>query len=178
MNHSSSNVLRIEPATVRHLELLLAGDEKGFASEFGLTLAPGYVQHQGALEHSMQTLRNGTAPQWATHLFIHSQERAVIGIGGFAHPPVNGEVEIGYSIAPSYQGAGHATSAARQLVDAARAAGLSKVVAHTLAEYGPSTRILSRLGFDQTQELEDPEDGLILRWELALRDAPTKPATT
>ncbi len=161
--------VRAVPATREQLETLLSG-EAAFEREFGLGLAPGYVQHDGALEYSLDALRLGADPRWSTHLFILPEQRMVIGIGGFAAPPADGAVEIGYSIAPGYLGRGFATQAASQLVSAARSGGLSKAVAHTLASTGPSTRILEKLGFTRTAELSDPDDGPVWRWELRLDD--------
>ncbi|MBK8698518.1 MAG: hypothetical protein IPN29_02835 [Saprospiraceae bacterium] len=43
---------------------------------------------------------------------------------------------------------------------------VSCILAHTLGHENPSTRVLSKIGFVKTQEINDPEDGLIWRWEL------------
>jgi RimJ/RimL family protein N-acetyltransferase len=165
MSHEAPIV--VTPATESHLELL-AHDEAKFANEFGLRVAPGYLEFPEALEQALHSLRAGAPPEWATHLFIHRADAALIGLGGYTHAPVDGGVEIGYGIAPGYRGRGYATEAARQLVDKARAAGLDRVIAHTLAEPGASTRVLQHLGFRQVAEMVDPEDGPVWRWELAL----------
>ncbi len=162
-----AHAVRAVPASREQLEALLSS-ESFFTEQFGLSLAPGFVQHEGALEYALDALRRGVDPRWSTHLFIHTEDRAVIGLGGFAGPPANDVAEIGYSIAPSYQGRGYATSVSRQLISAARSSGLTKVIAHTLASAGPSTRILEKLGFTRTGELVDPDDGAVWRWELPL----------
>ncbi len=115
----------------------------------------------------MAALENGVEPRWSTHLFVHRIDHAVVGIGGFTGPPEQGAVEIGYSVAPGYRGAGLATAAARRLVSAAEESGdVRLVVAHTLAAPGPSTAILRRLGFVHVGEAVDPGEGPVWRWEL------------
>jgi RimJ/RimL family protein N-acetyltransferase len=54
------------------------------------------------------------------------------------------------------------------MIERARAAGVTTVIAHTLAEPNASTRVLANLGFEHTQTIEDPEDGTIWRWERTL----------
>jgi RimJ/RimL family protein N-acetyltransferase len=70
-------------------------------------------------------------------------------------------------MAPSYQGRGFATSAARQLIEIAFASGLVDCVyAHTLAEFNASTRVLQKCGMTRVAETIDPEDGRVWRWEV------------
>jgi [ribosomal protein S5]-alanine N-acetyltransferase len=161
--------LRVEPATADHLRALIAGPEQ-FRDAFGLTVVDGYLDFPEALGHSLNAIVNdGIDPAWGTHLYIHSADRALIGLGGFKGPVVDGTVEIGYGIAPEYRGAGYATEAARVLVERAQAAGVTTVTARTLAEPNASTRVLGRLGFTRTDTIEDPDDGPIWRWELPVR---------
>jgi RimJ/RimL family protein N-acetyltransferase len=78
-----------------------------------------------------------------------------------------GEVEIAYFTFPPYEGRGHGSEMALQLVGVAFAsAAVRSVVAHTLPESGASTRILQKLGMRFCGEVEDPEDGKVWRWEL------------
>jgi RimJ/RimL family protein N-acetyltransferase len=157
----------VEVATPAHLRLLL-GDVPGFESAYGLRVVPGYLEFDGALAHALAALEEGMPPQWATHLFIHAADRALIGIGGYTGPPDDGTVEIGYCLAPAYRGRGLATAAAAELVARARAAGVRSVQAHTLAVPNPSTGVLTALGFTRTAEI-DSEEGPLWRWELPLR---------
>jgi len=92
----------------------------------------------------------------------------LVGLGGFKSVPDSQRtVEIGYSVAPSYQGKGFATSAARQLIEIALASKLvSCVCAHTLAERNASTRVLEKCGMAKVSEIIDPEDGKLWRWEI------------
>jgi RimJ/RimL family protein N-acetyltransferase len=160
--------MRIEPATAEHLRALLAGDDV-FGARFGLTVAPGYLEYDGVLERLLADLEAGADPAWSSQLFVHAADRALIGLGGFKGPPQDGVVEIGYGIAPAYRHQGYATEAARLMIDTARAAGVTTVIAHTLAEPNFSTRILTTLGFAQTATVADPDGGgPVWRWELPL----------
>ncbi len=43
--------------------------------------------------------------------------------------------------------------------------------AHTLPAPNASTRVLAKCGFERTGEVEDPEDGLVWRWERSKKSA-------
>ena len=98
--------------------------------------------------------------RWGTRLFVVEDPRTVVGFGGFKGPPREGEVEIGYAIAPAWEGRGLATSAVRELLRQAFAsAGVRRVTARTLAEPGPSVRVLEKNGFLADGEVADREVG-------------------
>ena len=61
--------------------------------------------------------------------------RTLVGWGGFKGPPdADGAVEIGYAVAPAWEGRGVATAAVAELLREAWAApGVRRVLAHTLA---------------------------------------------
>jgi len=72
---------------------------------------------------------------------------------------------------PAYQGRGFATEAAQALVDYAMSSGQVRVVrAHTRPEGKASMRVLGKLGFTCVGDVVDPEDGLVVRWELQKAD--------
>ena len=156
------------PATAEDLQLL-RDDPARFEGTRGLRVEPGWSPFDGALDGALEMLECGVPRQWATHLFVHRSDAAVVGIGGFTGPPVEGTVEIGYAIAPAYRRRGLATEAATQLLQAAARGGAEAVRAHTLAQDSASTRVLLRLGFRRTGEIHDPEDGPVWRWERQAR---------
>ena len=104
-------------------------------------------------------LDGGADPAWNTYLFVHVADRALLGLGGFKGPPADGTVEIGYGIAPEYRHQGYATEGAELLIEIARAAGVTTVIAHTLPEPNFSTRVLAQLGFTQTSTDARPGRG-------------------
>ena len=80
-----------------------------------------------------------------------------------------GAVEVGYGLAESARGRGLATEALRAMVGRASALGVATVVAMTAVDNLASQRVLERLGFTRLDiVVEDPDDGPLIRWELAL----------
>lgn len=106
--------------------------------------------------------------RWWNYLIIHRQDVRLIGTCGYKGAPgIEGEVEIGYEIAESYQGKGLGTETARALVDFAfTEPEVQQVIAHTLAEENPSSHLLKKMGFEFTGEIVDVEDGLIWGWRM------------
>lgn len=170
---ADETTIEVRPAQPEELRALIEGPER-FEARFGRRVEPGYSSFDGVLEHSLEAITTGAIPaEWYTHLFYDPDladgtPGALVGIGGFKGPPVAGSVEIGYEIAPARRGRGLATAAATVLVDRARTAGCTTVVAHTLAETNPSTSVLTKLGFVRTATIEDPDDGPVWRWERPL----------
>lgn len=160
--------LSVIPADAVLLQSLLDGDES-FEALTGWRVLPE-LSYPDAVNFSLAAVRNGAAPRWSTHLFVHEADSAMMGIGGFKGAPEDGVVELGYAITPTYRGRGYATAAAAELVLRAAEAGVRVAVAHTLAHTNPSTSVLTRLGFTKVAGLVDPDDGPLWRWELALSE--------
>ena len=85
-----------------------------------------------------------------------------------AAPDADDTVEIAYLTFPPHEGHGHATAMIAALVDIARAGGAAVVIAHTLPEWNASARALARVGFDQADAFDDPDDGPVWYWERVL----------
>jgi [ribosomal protein S5]-alanine N-acetyltransferase len=115
-------------------------------------------------------IRTSTAPDPWTHGFsiIHRASGATIGSCAYKGPPDGDQaVEIAYGVDPAYQGRGVATEAAQALVDYALSSKKVRVVrAHTVLDGKASMRVLEKLRFACVGEVIDPEDGLVVRWEL------------
>jgi RimJ/RimL family protein N-acetyltransferase len=157
----------VEPLTLDGAEALLEGTD-AFTRRSGYRVADGYLAFPEALPATVRALRDGADPAWSSYLIVDPATSTVVGLGGFAGPPTDGSVEIGYSVAPAHRGRGHATEAARRWIEIAAARGVTLVRASTLAEENPSTAVLRRLGFRRTAELADPEVGAVWRWELSV----------
>ena len=114
------------------------------------------------------------AARWGFHYVILRRDRLpgiAIGAGGFKGPPTNdGEVEIGYSILPEFQGQGFAAEAVAGWLESAFAdPRISNVVAHTLESLSPSIRVLQRAGFTFAGSAHDegaPAGETVVRYEL------------
>ena len=94
----------------------------------------------------------------------------VVGHAGFHGPPdAGGTVEVGYTVAPSLRGRGHATAALHALVDEAQRSPGVRVVRATVApDNAPSLAVVRRVGFVHVGEQVDEVDGLELVFERVL----------
>jgi RimJ/RimL family protein N-acetyltransferase len=160
-------MVHVVPARVEWLEALLVGDD-AFTDRFGIEVVSGWVGFPEALPHALDGARREPESAWGTHLFFDESDGALVGFGGFKGAPRDGEVELGYAVAPSRQGHGIATAVVAVLVGRARPAGVATVSAHTLAAENPSTAVLRKNLFVRTAELDHPETGAIWRWELTI----------
>lgn len=123
----------------------------------------------GAFQYSLKQLElHQEDDGWLTYFPIYKQDHTLIGSGGYkGRPSADGTVEIGYEIAIAYRNNGFATEMTKALVaHAFEDEKVVTVIAHTLAEYNASCKVLSKCGFATVQELSDPDDGLIWKWEL------------
>jgi [ribosomal protein S5]-alanine N-acetyltransferase len=133
----------------------LAFEPEDFPARFGLALVPGWAV-PGTLGPTVDALEAGVDPAWLTHLIVEGG--SVVGMGGFTGPPRDGEVEIGYQVAPARRGRGVATAAVRAWVGRARAAGVRRVVARTDPASGTvdaSDAVLRRVGFSRDPGRDD-----------------------
>ena len=159
--------LRVVPVTTQDLSELIS-DVPAFERRHGVTVLPGYTEFPDALQNAHDMLAEAAVdPEWWTHVFIDENNR-VIGLGGYAGAPNDaGVIEIGYGVAPEVRGRGYATGSVKLLVSKAFSnPDVREIIAHTLAEEDPSTRVLVKNGFTRVEELEDPQEGAIWRWSL------------
>ena len=104
---------------------------------------------------------------WGGYLAVDPGTETVIGTCGFRTGPTDdGVIEIAYYTFPEYEGQGFATAmAARLKALAQQSPSVRRIIAHTLPERNPSTRILEKIGMRLIGEVDDPEDGIVWRWE-------------
>ncbi|NJL43522.1 MAG: GNAT family N-acetyltransferase [Pseudanabaena sp. RU_4_16] len=160
--------VEIVPCSVEHFEKLIEGTD-AFLKAYGLQVVDGYMPFEGALQYILKEMKGVQLwHPWLPYLFLFRPDRAVVGLGGFKSVPDSTRiVEIGYSVAPSYQGRNFATSATRQFIQIAFGSKLVDCVcAHTLAEYNASTRVLEKCGMTKVSEKIDPDVGNVWRWEI------------
>lgn len=169
---------RIELIDATSALLEAATDDTQFSALLdGAVIAKDWLDFPDALENMRNLYRDAPSPKpWGTLFFVLNDastpgatSRTMIGWGGYKGAPTDdGEVEIGYAIAPAFRGRGLATLAAQTM--RARAFDSSRVttiIAHTLAEKNASVRILEKLGFAFDGAIEEPEHGEVWRWRLA-----------
>lgn len=94
-------------------------------------------------------------------LIIASEINTVIGdIGYKSGPNKEGEINLGYSILPNYQGKGFATEAAKGMVEwGLKQPGVEKVIATCSPDNPASIRVLQKAGLKQIRE-----DGESIYW--------------
>jgi RimJ/RimL family protein N-acetyltransferase len=161
--------MRVEPMRLEWIEALIEGDAV-FTDRFGIDVIEGWAGFPEALPHALDAVRRHDADPWGSHLFF-DDDGVLVGFGGYKGPPTDGEVEIGYAIAPARQGRGLATAASRTMIEWARDRGATRVIAHTLANPNASTAVLDRCGFTRTATIADPDGGVdddVWRWDLEL----------
>jgi [ribosomal protein S5]-alanine N-acetyltransferase len=160
--------IEIVPCSVKHLEKLIEGTD-AFLEVYELQAVDGYMPFKGALQYILNQMKGSQLwHPWLPYLFIFRPDHALVGFGGFKSVPDSKRtVEIGYSVAPSYQSKGFATSAARHLIEIAFESKLvDRVCAHTLAEPNASTRVLEKCGMTKVSETVDPDVGNVWKWEI------------
>ena len=162
--------LSLMPLTERDLRELIAAPAP-FATRHGLVIEDGACAPNFIYERALSNMQ--LAPAWAgllgTRLYVMDGKRVVGGGGVKAIPTAEGEVEIGYGMAPAWQGRGLGTQAARGLTEEALAHGAQRISACTRPDNTASWRLLERIGFVRDGERDDPDDGMLWRW---VRDRP------
>lgn len=130
----------------------------------GLALAPGGVDTPEILKLLRRMTRRvhaaGSRGSW---MIVGGNE--VVGLCSYKQPPKDGQVEIGYGVAASRRGLGHATRAVAAMLDYAAAdPQVRRVIATVAADNRASARAVEANGFVQNGTVLDPEDGELLLW--------------
>jgi RimJ/RimL family protein N-acetyltransferase len=155
-------------------QLLLALIEHpdNFERLAGFPVSPelhGFYTSDAVSPKWLAALRQDSEPDPWRHGFflLHRGDGLVIGSAGYKGPPdAEGIVEIAYGVSPEQRNRGYATEAAAALVAIAfRREDVRVVCAHTLPDSGASQRVLAKCGFERVGEVEDPEDGPVVRFE-------------
>ncbi len=139
-----------------HLNIDLAEDD---VFEFGDT--PIRYAYNQILEDRSQLT-------WWMYLIIHKKDNKLIGTCGYKGKPNQvGEVEIGYGVVAAYRNQGIATELALALIHRAfEIPTVQIIIAYTLAEENASTKVLKKCNMQLVEEVIDPEDGKIWKWQL------------
>ncbi|MGD9897909.1 MAG: GNAT family N-acetyltransferase [Calditrichaceae bacterium] len=161
--------LNLIPCNSEILKNAIDGNEK-LAKFLGVNIADNWTEFGvAALKYSLDRLAESPEDDgWWTYFPIHKQDNMLIGSGGYkGRPTETGTVELGYEIAPDYRNNGLATEMTEGLISNAFADKRVKViVAHTLGEVNASIKVLTKCRFEKVEEINDPDDGLIWKWEL------------
>ena len=167
MNSINSPRLRLIPCNLEMLNAGIAGD-KELAQLTGFEIPSNWSEFKEmSLPYVKEKLHK--APQdaaWWTYFPVLKAGNVLIGTCGFkGAPDANGQVEIGYEVAPAYRGKGFAKEIANALTAHAFAQPqVSSVSAHTLAEENASVQVLRHAGLSFEEAIQDSEDGAIWAW--------------
>src|SRR5829696_8886944 len=136
--------LRLIVADLALLEAAAEGDEALGRALRGYRVARDWQGFPASVLRTRDAVAaDPGSARWGSRLFVLDAPRTLVGWGGFKGPPRGGTVEIGYAIAPEWQGRGLATEAVRELLaEAYRARDVASVIAHTLPERNASVRVL------------------------------------
>jgi ribosomal-protein-alanine N-acetyltransferase len=154
------------PATVPLLDALNE-DRARFGELIGSPVPDGWPEFPEAVAPTLEHLRSSPDADhpWTMQFFVDTATGRLVGSGGFATPPNDRAVEIGYEVAPEFRGQGFGSAAARALVERAVASGeVDRVLAHTLPGPNPSTGVLVSLGFEHVADQQGPEVGTVWEW--------------
>jgi [ribosomal protein S5]-alanine N-acetyltransferase len=158
--------VRLVPATVPLLNALNQ-DRTLFCELIGSSVPNGWPEFPEAIGYTLEHLQNAPEPDrsWSMQFFVDPATGRLLGSGGFAAPPVERTVEIGYEVAPEFRGQGFGIAAARALVERAVASGdVDHIIAHTLPGSNASTGVLVSLGFEHVDDQDDPNVGTVWEW--------------
>ena len=163
---ASQPQIRLVPATVPLLNAL-SDDRSRFSELIGSPVPIGWPEFPEAIGFTMEHLQHASEADrsWSMQFFVDQANGRLVGSGGFAAPPLERTVEIGYEIAPEFRGHGFGRAGARALVERAVASGeVDHVTAHTLPGPNPSTGVLRSLDFEHVGDQEDPDVGVVWKW--------------
>jgi ribosomal-protein-alanine N-acetyltransferase len=157
------------------VEAFLAGRRDAGAARVGASVPDDWPddEDEGFLRLRLaQMQEKPETQQWLVRGLVLREEATLVGHAGFHGPPgshglASDAVELGYTVFPPHRGRGLATETARALMDWAAAQGVCGFVASVAPGNEPSLAIVRKLGFVQTGEQWDEEDGLELVFELA-----------
>jgi RimJ/RimL family protein N-acetyltransferase len=158
--------VRLVPATVVLLNAL-SEDRDLFGELIGSPVPDGWPEFPEAIAFTLEHLQNTPVADrsGSMQFYIDHATGRLLGSGGYAAPPIDRAVEIGYEVAPEFRGRGFGAAGARALVERAVASGeVDHVVAHTLPGPNASTGVLVSLGFEHVADQEAPEVGTVWEW--------------
>ncbi|UZK65016.1 GNAT family N-acetyltransferase [Sphingomonas sp. M1-B02] len=96
------------------------------------------------------------------------QDGHVVGMTSFTRARGDGGYDIGYGMAPTFEGRGIMSAALAELVRMAPGLGHKRLTAETSVDNPGSQRVLEKNGFMPVGTRDDPEDGALIQWAIEL----------
>lgn len=152
----------LQPASDADLAALAQG-----LAPVGLCLPDGGIETLEILA-MLRELAAGIRLDFDPAAWLVAADAEIVGLVSLVQAVADGVIFIGYGIAPSRRGRGHATAAVRALCDWARHDQRVIAIAAETGEANlPSQRVLAANDFTCTGRRDDAEDGPLLCWQLA-----------
>jgi len=149
------------PVSTEHLAALAAGNMPQQLAAATQALPPPFVP-----QRTLDQLAQGKSPSWCCLFYmVHPGTGEVLGTCGFKDEARDGQVEVGYGVAPEHRGKGYATAALAQLVElAGRLDRRVVVLAQVNPGNLPSTRVVRKLSFVCTGTVVDESGESLVQW--------------
>jgi RimJ/RimL family protein N-acetyltransferase len=156
--------LRLVLLPLPALDALAGHDPETASTVMGLpvgTLRPGHPRIWAM--RAAQIRADASVAPWLVRLMVERATGDVVGDVGLHDAPIDGMVEIGYSVRPEHRRRGIAIEAAAGLLSwAATKPGVTTFRASIAPDNAASLGLARRLGFVEVGEQWDDEDGLEL----------------
>jgi RimJ/RimL family protein N-acetyltransferase len=113
----------------------------------------------------LRALASSITVNFAPAAWMIIEDAEIVGLCSIVCPPSDGQIKIGYGVAPTRQGKGATSRAIAELLIWARTDDrISTIVAETGVDNFPSQKVLSRNGFQRIGQRTDAEDGELICW--------------
>lgn len=168
-----SERLELPLFSLDQLDRLASGDADSVSRELRTSLSAEWLVEVGwlaAMRAQQLRLRPADGPWLLRPILLRREDGSstVIGYLNFhAGPNEAGMVEVGYALLPDARGRGYAIEAVRAALEwATRVHGIRRFRAAVAPDNERSLNLIGKLGFRQTGDQWDDEDGLELVFEL------------
>ena len=157
------------------MEALIAGRREDAEAALGAAIPDEWPSEhdESFLGRRLEQMQSEPEVQrWLVRALVLRLDGTMIGHAGFHGSPgtqglADGKAELGYTVFPEHRGQGYAAEAAEALMGWAESQGIHDFVASVSPDNEPSLAIVHKLGFVQTGDQWDEEDGLELVFELS-----------
>jgi RimJ/RimL family protein N-acetyltransferase len=168
-----SERLELPLLSLDQLDRLAAGDGASVGADLRATLAAAWldeVRWLAAMRARQLRLHPDDAPWLLRPILLRAADSSLATIGYLnfhSRPDERGMVEVGYTLLPEARGNGYAIEAVGAAFDwATRVHGIHRFRAAVAPDNERSLNLIAKLGFRQTGDQWDDEDGLELVFEL------------
>jgi RimJ/RimL family protein N-acetyltransferase len=157
MSNISTPRLELIPLSISQLELCLT-DLPALEGTLGIRIDRDFITERvrRALGMKIAKMKNADDAQhaWLTYwLLVVREEKIGAGMLGYkGYPNESGSTEIGYGIAPAYQGKGLMGEAVQALIDWAFTHSFCRTVTASEVENSASRRLLEKLGAELVEQ--------------------------